>query len=82
MSVPLANLTPAQLAMIPAGSPPPGVTPNLINPSSDGYILLTVGSVMMGIMLIFAGLRFYTKIFIVKKLTLDDCMFYLLLLSL
>ena len=69
----LTNITPAQLASIPAGPPPPGVIPNFVNPPSDGYILIVVGSLLMTVMFLLATLRFYTKIFVVKNTTWDDC---------
>jgi hypothetical protein len=73
----LANLTPAQLAQIPAGVPPPGVIPNLTNPHSDGYVLITVGSVLMAIMFLFLAMRFYAKFMILRKFTPDDCEYQL-----
>jgi hypothetical protein len=46
----LATMSPAQLSQIPAGTPPPGVQPNFVDPPSDGYVLITVGSIFMAIM--------------------------------
>ncbi len=69
-----AGLTPEQLALTPAAAPPPGVVPNLIDPPSIGHVMIIVGSVLMFAMLIFAALRFYTKIFITRKSSWDDCM--------
>ena len=75
MSNPLANFTSEQLAMTPAGMPPPGVVPNLVNPSTRAPILLIVGSILMTFMLIIASMRFITKIYIVRHTTWDDCEF-------
>jgi hypothetical protein len=69
----LANFTPEQLAQTPAGVPPPGVVPNLKNPHSDGYVLITVGTTLMAIMFLFLAMRFYAKFLILRKLTPDDC---------
>jgi len=69
----LANFTPEQLAQTPAGVPPPGVVPNLQNPRSDGYVLITVGTTLMAIMFLFLAMRFYAKFLILRKLTADDC---------
>ncbi len=73
MSAALANLTMAQLAHIPAGVPPPGVIPNLVNPYSEGYILITVGTIMMGIMFVFVAMRLFVRLKIQRKFTPDDC---------
>ncbi|KAI9924228.1 hypothetical protein ASPWEDRAFT_42662 [Aspergillus wentii DTO 134E9] len=68
----LANMTPEQLANTPVRPPPPGITPNLANPSSDGDVLVIIGSVMIGIMLVIASLRFYVKFFMRRKPSPDD----------
>jgi len=52
--------------------PPPGVIPNFVDPETRGPVLLIVGSIFMVIMLVLASMRFYTKIFIVRRLTWDD----------
>ena len=64
---------PAVLAVTPAGKPPPGVIPNFTNPPSNGHILIEVGSVLVALMLVFVGVRMYTKLKIVGKTTPDDC---------
>lgn len=69
----LDGLTHEQLAQTPAGVPPPGVKPNLVNPYSEGYILITVGGVLMGIMFLFIALRLYVKVRVQRKFTGDDC---------
>lgn len=58
----LDGLTHEQLTQTPSGVPPPGVKPNLVNPHSEGYILIPVGGVLMGIMLLFIALRLYVKV--------------------
>jgi hypothetical protein len=70
---PLANVTPEQLAALPAASPPQGVLPNLKNPHSDGPKLIIAGAFLMTLMYVFAGVRFYMKLFVRKKITADDC---------
>lgn len=62
-----------QLASIPAGKPPPGVIPNHFNPHSNGPVLIAVGSAVLGLMLVCVGIRGYTKLKIVGKITPDDC---------
>ncbi|CAJ2500629.1 Uu.00g034820.m01.CDS01 [Anthostomella pinea] len=68
----LATMTPEQLSMIPAGTPPPGVIPNFIDPPTSAPVLIAVGTVLMAIMLLFAGIRFYVKVIIRRKVTPDD----------
>ena len=61
------------LSQIPALEPPPGVTPNFINPYTRGPMLLALSAVAIGIMYLFVMARFYAKIYVHKKLTWDDC---------
>ncbi|KAH8700863.1 hypothetical protein BGW36DRAFT_447692 [Talaromyces proteolyticus] len=68
----LHSLTPEQMATTPAGVPPPGVVPNLVDPPADGNILVIVGSIMMALMLLTAGLSLYTRIFIRRKTAPED----------
>ncbi|KAL2793386.1 hypothetical protein BJX66DRAFT_326055 [Aspergillus keveii] len=68
----IANMTAEQMANTPAGRPPPGIISRLVNPPSDGYILVVVGSIVMAITLTAAMLRFYAKIAIRKKMRPDD----------
>ena len=69
----LATMTPEQLSKIPAGTPPPGVQPNFVNPPSSAPVLIAVGTVFMGIMFLFAGMRFYVKVIVRRKVAPDDC---------
>ncbi|OJJ98505.1 hypothetical protein ASPACDRAFT_1857760 [Aspergillus aculeatus ATCC 16872] len=57
---------------VPAATPPPGVTANLVDPPSDGNILIIVGTILMSVMFVIAGLRFYTRICIRRKMSADD----------
>ncbi|KAF2867712.1 hypothetical protein BDV95DRAFT_444041, partial [Massariosphaeria phaeospora] len=57
-----SKLPPEQLARLPAGIPPPGVAPNLIDPPTIGYYVLGAGSVLMLIMLVCVALRLYMAI--------------------
>jgi hypothetical protein len=69
----LAHLTPAQLARTPASYPSPGIIPNFVDPHSTGPVFIIVGAIMICLMLVIASLRFYTKIFVLRNTTLDDC---------
>ena len=56
----------------PAAAPPPGVIPNMINPPSTGYLLISVESILQGLMMCFVFNRIYAKAFIARKWTWDD----------
>lgn len=56
----------------PAGVPPPGVIPNLQQPSSPAAVFFVEGSILLVIMLVFLGFRVYTKVCIVQKASWDD----------
>ena len=69
--------------MIPAGGnildiltpipPPPGVQSNLKNPEDDGFVVIIVGSILVGIMMVFLIVRLYAKILVVRRASWDDC---------
>ena len=61
------------LSQIPAGKPPAGVKPNLIDPDSLGGAIVTVNAVFLALMLIFVTLRIYTKAVLLQTLWWDDC---------
>lgn len=58
----------------PVLQPPPGVRSNFINPESRGYILLTFGSFLFALMVIFLAIRFYVRIFIARQTSWGDGM--------
>ena len=64
---------PAVIQGLPAAKPPVGVVPNLVDPGSEGPILIAVGSVLVAIMLLFVAVRIYTKFTIVRRSSPDDC---------
>jgi hypothetical protein len=67
-----SQFTPAQLAETPAGIPPPGQEPNFINPQSRSPGATAALGVMLGVTLIFLGLRLYSRIRLSKQLGMDD----------
>ena len=71
---------PARLEGVPAARPPPGVSPNFVDPRSSGPVLIAVGTVLLVVMLLCVTIRGYTKIRIAKKITPDDCEKFPLLL--
>ncbi|KAF2175405.1 hypothetical protein K469DRAFT_680082 [Zopfia rhizophila CBS 207.26] len=54
--------------------PPPGVTPNFINPPSLQYIILIINIVFPFISALFVTLRLYTTGLILRKVGIDDYM--------
>ena len=57
----------------PAMKPPPGVTPNLVDPYNQGPTLIVVGSILISLMTVFVLARGYTKYRIFRKTSWDDC---------
>jgi hypothetical protein len=56
-----------------ASPPPPGVTPNFVNPESNGYQIIITGIVLLVLMLPFLGARLYAKYSLLRKIHYDDC---------
>lgn len=69
------KLPPDVLAKTPAGVPPAGHIPNFSNPPTVGYTLVAVASVLMVIMLLIVSLRFYSALYVRRKVHADDCTF-------
>jgi hypothetical protein len=67
------NYTPEMLATMPAVSLPDGVTYNLVNSHSEGPKLIIAGAFLISLVYVFAGVRFYMKIFVRKHIAADDC---------
>jgi len=72
--VDLSKVPPEQLAQMPAGIPPPGVIPNLVNPNNTGNYILIANSLFMAVMIVFVALRFYVVFAIKKTMASDDWM--------
>ncbi|PWY93004.1 hypothetical protein BO94DRAFT_358235 [Aspergillus sclerotioniger CBS 115572] len=68
----LLSLDPAELAQVPAGTPPPGQESNFIDPPSEGYLFLVVGSLVLGIMYITVSMSLYVKLKVRKRWAPDD----------
>ncbi|KAJ6016992.1 hypothetical protein N7451_000371 [Penicillium sp. IBT 35674x] len=62
----------ADLASMPAATPPPGVTANFYNPPSNAYILIIVTTICMVLLYMTMTISIYAKINIRKKMALDD----------
>ncbi|KAF5872910.1 putative integral membrane protein [Botrytis fragariae] len=63
----VSSLPPEVLAKIPAIAAPLGVTSNLVNPTSRGWILAIVSSILAGLMIICYSIRVYTRLAIQRK---------------
>ena len=59
-------------ADLPAGKPPPGVTPNFAHPYTDGPVLVGVGGAFTALALFFVSARIHTKLRFVRKWSPDD----------
>lgn len=57
---------------LPGLSPPPGLTAFSYT-ASRTPLLITISSVLLGIMIFFVACRAYTKIFLSNKFFWDDC---------
>ena len=53
-------------------APPPGIVPNLANPESRAAEIYVAASICLPLIVIFAAMRFYAKVAILKKWTWDD----------
>lgn len=56
----------------PLSPPPLGVIPNLDNPASRAYQIYIAAGICLPLITVFASLRLYAKVFILKKWTWDD----------
>ena len=71
----LPSIMSLDLSQLPALQPPPGVTPNFIDPYTRGPMLLALSAVAIGIMYFFVGIRFYSKFYIKREWSWDDGQF-------
>ena len=67
MSFPLPDL-----GQFTALKPPPGITPNLIDPYSGGKMYTVAATIIVVLMVVLVTNRHYTKFFIIRKLGWDD----------
>ena len=56
----------------PVRPPPPGVVPNLAHPESRAFEIHVAASVSIPLILLFAAMRFYAKLAILKRWAWDD----------
>lgn len=53
--------------------PPPGIVPNFVNPPDRTFQLYVVAGVCLPLILLFASLRLYAKLWLIQSRTKDDC---------
>ena len=53
--------------------PPPGITPNLVNPSDHTKESIILHTVCLTLVTIAVGIRLYTRALITRKIGADDC---------
>ena len=61
------------LDRLPGLKPPPGVTPNFINPHNYQSKIIAVVSVCLTVATLVTALRLYTKVFLIKSVKSEDC---------
>ena len=72
LSMSAASQQEAAILQLPALAPPPGVIPNFTNPKNIGPRLIILGAVLLTFVIIAIANRAYTKLCIVRKMSLDD----------
>lgn len=60
------------LERLPALSPPPGVTPNFVNPENYQSLIIALQTICLALATGFTALRIYTKLFIIKSFASED----------
>ena len=69
------------LDRVPGLQPPPGVTPNFVNPENYQNTLIAALTIFLTIATIFTAAKLYTRAFIVKSIAWEDCKYSLPLLE-
>ena len=57
----------------PAGAPPPGMTPNLVNPPNLDAIIIPTLSLCITVTTIVVVIRLYSKLFLIRSIAYEDC---------
>ena len=73
----MSSDTPIDIYTTPAGTPPPGVVPNLVNPYYLHTIDLTAHVICLSVSTIAVALRVFTKARVMKQFQVEDCNLYL-----
>lgn len=69
----MTNMTNIDLDKLPALTPPPGVTPNFVNPYSQGRAIFITTGICVGFVTPAVTIRVFTKAYVIKRVNLEDC---------
>lgn len=69
----MSGLEGLDLSQIPAGTPPPGVIPNFVNPDTKANAVTAVSVVMMTITALMVSARLWSNFSSMRKFYVDDC---------
>ena len=58
---------------LPALAPPPGVTPNFVDPPSTAASFAIGLAIMISVATLLFALRMFTRIYVMKQMQLEDC---------
>jgi hypothetical protein len=58
--------------------PPPGVTPNFVNPPSTGYKVIITTVFTWALATLILCIRLYVKLRIIRMVKFDDCIVYIM----
>ena len=74
----MSSDTSVDIYTTPAGVPPPGVTPNLVNPFYLRTDHTVTFSLCLAVSTIAVALRFFTKLYLMKQFRAEDCILHFL----
>lgn len=66
----------ARETITPGLDPPPGVTPNFVDPETRAPYAIIAHTIALSLATIFVAMRMYTKIWITRSPGWDDCEFF------
>jgi hypothetical protein len=69
----VAGIPYSVLENYPAGTPPPGVKPNFVDPPSHHTELIVLNTIFLSLMWIVVLMRLYAKGRILRNMGWDDC---------
>ena len=62
-------------SITPAAKPPPGVTPNFIDPPSEKDVIVAYTTIFTIVATLGVAARMYVRLFIIRKIQIEDCEF-------
>ena len=73
----MSSNTSVDIYTTPAGVPPPGVIPNLVNPFYLRTDYLVTHIICLAVSTIAVALRVFTKLYLMKQFRAEDCNLYI-----